>query len=134
VGIWLERAFASRKHLSQIREIKPEAKMIELPFPPAILNPNTKKHWAVKGRAIKKYRAECCLLAKKIRPIIKNKLDLVIVFFPPDKRKRDEDNMIAAFKAGRDGLADAWGVDDNIFKCTYMFLEPVKHGKVLVQL
>jgi len=32
--------------------------------------------------------------------------------YPPDRRARDDDNIIASFKAGRDGLALALGIDD----------------------
>lgn len=39
-----------------------------------------------------------------------------LTFVPPDRRKRDDDNMIAAFKPGRDGMADALGVDDSRFR------------------
>ena len=34
-------------------------------------------------------------------------------FCPPDQRKRDTDNMFAACKAHRDGIADAIKVDDS---------------------
>lgn len=36
----------------------------------------------------------------------------MLVFSPPDKRHRDDDNLIAMFKSGRDGIADAIGIDD----------------------
>jgi crossover junction endodeoxyribonuclease RusA len=37
-------------------------------------------------------------------------------FVPPDRRRRDLDNLIASMKAGLDGLADALGVDDSRWK------------------
>jgi crossover junction endodeoxyribonuclease RusA len=37
-------------------------------------------------------------------------------FYPPDRRNRDDDNLIAAFKSGRDGVADALGVNDKRFR------------------
>jgi len=51
-------------------------------------------------------------------------------FCPPNRRARDDDNVIAAFKAGRDGLADALKIDDCHFR-THPFLkrdEIVKPG------
>ena len=57
-----------------------------------------------------------------------------ITFQPPDRRKRDRDNMIAAFKAGQDGLADALGIDDAILVPTYDTGEPVKGGRVDIEL
>ncbi len=45
-----------------------------------------------------------------------------IDFFPPNRARRDDDNAIAAFKAGRDGIADALKVDDARFQ-----IVPVMH-------
>jgi crossover junction endodeoxyribonuclease RusA len=42
--------------------------------------------------------------------------------------------MIGAFKAGRDGVADALGCDDHGFRPTYRFDEPVKGGAVVVEI
>lgn len=39
-----------------------------------------------------------------------------LTFLPPDRRRRDLDNLIASMKSGLDVLADALGVDDNRFK------------------
>lgn len=40
--------------------------------------------------------------------------------------------MLAAFKAGRDGVADALGVDDNKFVTSFEVCEPVADGAVRV--
>ena len=81
---------------------------------------------------MKRYRADCGWIAKLDKPPISFEFD--VKFFPPDKRKRDFDNMIASFKAGQDGLADAWGVDDSLFKMHYdpKVGEPVKHGMIVI--
>jgi crossover junction endodeoxyribonuclease RusA len=42
-----------------------------------------------------------------------------LVFVPPDKRHRDADNMLAAMKAGLDGLADVLGVDDSRWRLAF---------------
>jgi hypothetical protein len=42
--------------------------------------------------------------------------------------------MIGAFKAGRDGVADALGCDDHTFRPAYHFAEPVKNGRVVVSI
>jgi len=59
---------------------------------------------------------------------------VIITFHPPDKRKRDMDNMIAAFKAGQDGVADAIGVDDSKWVSSYRIGQPVKGGLVIVEI
>ncbi len=60
------------------------------------------------------------------------KMVFSIEFFPPDKRRRDDDNMLASFKAGRDGVADALGVDDNKFVTSFEVCDPVEDGAVRV--
>ena len=93
---------------------------LTLPWPPKELNPNKRLHWAQKSKAAKMYRDACYMLA--IEAGAKNgipwegDIHLFIDFYPPDRRHRDDDNMIAAFKSGRDGVAEALGVNDKRFK------------------
>jgi crossover junction endodeoxyribonuclease RusA len=113
---------------------------LELPWPPKELTPNFKrrKHWTVYRGKAAKYRSDCAWLTKQW---LQGGLDsgeglriVSITFYPPDRRRRDDDGMIAAFKAGRDGVADALGVDDHTFRPSYNFAEPVKHGRVVIVL
>ena len=106
---------------------------LDLPFPPGILNPNSRKHWRPHAKAKKKYRQDCHWLSINTKPEIQGgKIYLKITFHPPCKRKRDKDNMIAAFKAGQDGMADAWGVDDSLFNASYHVGDIVKHGSISI--
>ena len=93
---------------------------IMLPWPPAGLSPNKRSHWAVKSKLAKSYRESCrSSVISTLFPVApeftEGKIHLFIDFFPPDKRHRDDDNCYAAFKSGRDGLADALGVNDRRF-------------------
>lgn len=93
---------------------------VELPWPPKELSPNARVHWSKKSKAAKSYRAACRYLflqANVATPETTGRLHLWLSFFPPDRRHRDDDNMIAAFKSGRDGIADALGIDDRRFIC-----------------
>lgn len=110
--------------------------VLELPWPPKELNPNGRVHWAKKSAAAKKYRAACHLLCKASGMVApEGGVLLLIEFVPPDARRRDDDNCLAAFKAGRDGLADALGIDDSRFVTQLrMSRETVKGGAVRVQL
>lgn len=108
---------------------------LELPFPPAILNPNARPHWRSFSKAKKKYRHDCHWLSLQAKPEFQEgKIYLEITFHPPDNRKRDKDNIIAAFKAGQDGMADAWGVDDSLFSASYHIGDVVKHGSVSIEI
>lgn len=90
--------------------------MIELPWPPKELSPNARIHWAKRSKIAAKYRADCHVLCRQAGfKAPEGKMLLILVFVPPDKRRRDDDNCLAAFKSGRDGLADALGIDDSRF-------------------
>jgi crossover junction endodeoxyribonuclease RusA len=41
-----------------------------------------------------------------------------LTFHPPDNRRRDIDNALSCCKAYLDGIADAYGVNDNRFTLT----------------
>ena len=110
--------------------------MIELPWPPKELSPNARVHWSKKSKAAKKYRAAChvlCLQAGVKAPV--GRAFLALEFVPPDRRRRDDDNCLASFKSGRDGLADALGIDDSNFVTQIqMSTETIKGGAVRVRI
>ena len=120
---------------------------VDLPFPPRELSPNARSHWAKKSKAAKAYRQQCRVLLMAeatnqgwdVPALIaqadgqKGGIHLWIDFYPPDRRHRDDDNCAAAFKAGRDGLADALEIDDRMMRMhPFLHAEPVKGGLVRV--
>ncbi|MBI6913241.1 endodeoxyribonuclease RusA [Pseudomonas juntendi] len=109
---------------------------LTLPWPPAACSPNARVHWSKKSRAAKAYRAACHVLAKQAGlPSPVGQALLVVEFVPPDRRRRDDDNLLAMFKAGRDGLADALGIDDNVFATQIrVSKETTKGGAVRVRI
>ena len=46
-----------------------------------------------------------------------------MVFYPPCRRTRDKDNLLASMKSGLDGLADALAVNDSRFKVEWTIEE-----------
>jgi hypothetical protein len=72
------------------------------------------------------------LSAKRAIAAQEGRIEIDVRFYPPDARHRDDDNAIASFKAARDGIADALGVDDRRFRPTYYFMDPAKPGKIEV--
>jgi len=91
-----------------------------LPWPPRTLSPNAREHWAAVANAKKKYRLEAYLLAKQSKWDFPadGPIHLDIEFIPPNKRAHDLDNCLASIKAGLDGLADGWNVNDKRFTLT----------------
>jgi crossover junction endodeoxyribonuclease RusA len=87
--------------------------MLTLPWPHKSLQPNARVHRMQKAKYAKEYRSTCYWLAKQAKPI---KGHLLILFSPPTRQARDLDNCLAALKAGLDGIADAWGINDREFR------------------
>ena len=113
----------------------PTMKIINLPWPPKELSPNATIHWAKKAKYKKMYREACWVLTleSKVKVNTSGKIPIEITFYPPDKRHRDADNMVASIKAGLDGIADALKVNDRQFLPTFVFTDEVK-GMVSVRL
>jgi crossover junction endodeoxyribonuclease RusA len=118
--------------------------LIVLPGPGARLNPNARVHWRARAPITKKARIDATLATyaalrcglRELRQALADDapIALTITFYPPDARRRDDDNMIASFKASRDGIAQALGVDDRRFQPHYVFAEPEAPGRVEVVL
>lgn len=95
---------------------------LTMPWPPIELHPNSRPHWAVKSKKTKQYRETCAWQAIEQGATQwphDGPISFHLVFYPPNRRLRDDDGLIAAFKAGRDGIADALKVDDHRFKTTF---------------
>lgn len=111
---------------------------ITLPWLDPKLSPNARVHWAVLSHAKKKARRDAAFAAMEALQGRKFAGGAVIpfkvTFCPPDARHRDDDNMVASFKAYRDGIADALGVNDRQFSPEYVFADPCKPGLVEVEI
>lgn len=117
--------------------------MIVLPWPDKKLSPNyrSRSHWPVTA-AKKAARDAAHILTTISIPLSDKKaiaagegsIPMTVTFYPPDKRHRDDDNMVGSFKSLRDGIADALGVNDRRFRPHYIFAEPEKPGRIEVVL
>jgi len=109
---------------------------VELPWPPRELSPNARHDRRAIAGIRKRYRQQCWALTlsgkRKLDAWLEpqSSLHLVITFHPPDKRRRDLDNMLASMKSGLDGVADALGVDDAEWALTISKGAPVLSGAV----
>jgi crossover junction endodeoxyribonuclease RusA len=117
--------------------------LITLPWPDKGLSPNARLHWAPKAklkaeaRTIAGWTTIELLRGQSVAATIAitspDKIPMTITFYPPDKRLRDDDNMVGSFKSYRDGIADALGVDDRRFKPHYYFEDAEKPGRIEVR-
>lgn len=119
--------------------------IISLPWPDKRLTPNAKrrKHWSGYRPAEKADRTTAQILTLSAmqhqrvshsRFAGDDKIPVNVTFFPPDRRHRDDDGMIGAFKHMRDGIADALGVNDRRFLPTYAIADADKPGRVVVEI
>lgn len=112
--------------------------IISLPWPSSDLSPNKRQHWASKSKAVAKYRDMCrttAMLQSVRQQMPKGPWQVSMLFFPPDNRRYDMDNLLARMKAGLDGVCDAIKINDRDFKRT--IIEPgtvQKPGSVRIQL
>ena len=103
---------------------------IVLPWPPSELLPNARIHFRRKNAIAQAYKLNCVLLTPKSIP---DGTHLSITFNPPDKRRRDLDGMLSSFKWGIDAIAHVMGVDDYQFSLSLRRAEPVKGGRVVIE-
>lgn len=101
---------------------------MKLPWPDRTLNPNVKTHWAIKAKQIKIHRDMAFVSTKCTTNIEKKGTTLEFTFTPPDKRKRDVDNMLAMCKAYLDGICDALSINDEQFTKIVVIKKPPKKG------
>ena len=73
---------------------------------------NERKHWAEKRRITKAQRDEAQMLAKSALRRKRLAFPVTVLLTRVSPRELDDDNLRGAFKAFRDGIADALGVDD----------------------
>lgn len=112
--------------------------IVTLPWPDKRLSPNARIHWAALAKAKQEARqnAHWAVLADvpaDYRELVvegEGKIPLEITFYPPNNIRRDDDNMVASFKAYRDGIADGLHVDDRRFRPHYIFADAEKPGRI----
>jgi len=87
---------------------------VNLNWPPRTLHPNARVHWTVKSKAVKRYRNAAY---HSVFGVIdkSDKYQVDIVFYPPNRCRRDVDGCLSSIKSGLDGIADALGIDDSRF-------------------
>lgn len=124
---------------SEMRRDLVDTIRINLLYPDMRLSPNQKhgKHWGSTQKHKETMRNSSIWLvnAMKLPKIEADELHVVHHFYPPDRRNRDDDNVIAAFKTQRDGVAIALGIDDKYWISEYHFHnQPTKNGKVILEI
>lgn len=90
--------------------------IITLPWPPADLTPHAKGGWRPKAKATKSYREQAFWLSKAAKVPCNPNAVLTFTYHPPNRARRDVQNMPGRLKAAIDGIADAMRCDDHGFR------------------
>lgn len=112
---------------------------ITLPWPDFRLSPNFRAGWKAKLEVKKLARDDGFWRAKMTGvdppPNMKGDLSVTLTFHPPDKRRRDLDNMLASLKPSLDGICKAWKIDDSQFKVYHItWGEVIEYGEVRISI
>ena len=90
--------------------------MLTFPWYPKELNPNSSCHFHVKAKKKASYKNECYCLTKMAKMPKSDYKELHIIFYKPNRRHMDLDNMLASIKSGLDGMCNDLEMDDRCFK------------------
>ena len=115
---------------------------IVLPWPAPELNPNSRCGWRRKAEAVQTARNVAFVLTMDtLQPFwgdelkLDGDLQLTLVLHPPNKRRFDQDNIVAANKAQQDSVCQALGIDDHAIKRTIIeWGAVIKGGEILLEL
>lgn len=121
---------------AKVKQEPPLYLTLYLPWPPMILNPNKRSHWRKKNPIKADYREVCRAIAEMHQGLVfTSDIAMSVTFHAPDRRKRDLDNLLAACKAGFDGMSKALSIDDSRLRpITVQRGEKVAGGRVAINL
>lgn len=106
-----------------------------LPFPDRRLAPNSRvdRRWITTIRQQARTDGFNATREAGFQVRVSADLQVFIRIHPPDRRRRDDDNIISGLKSYRDGIFAALEVDDSKVKVSsHGFGKPVKGGAVYV--
>ena len=96
---------------------------------------NSREHWRPKAKQARIQRAAAAMV---IKPLIKDVPENIVVTLTRIAPcKLDTDNLARSFKAIRDGVADALGIDDGSERITWLYAQRkggVREYAVLVEI
>jgi crossover junction endodeoxyribonuclease RusA len=110
--------------------------IVTLDWPSQKSSMNSREHWSEKAASQKEQKHAAAMLCRHL-PKCEREGDIPVkvVFFPPDKRRRDADNLLSSVKLSLDAIALQIGIDDSRFWPVTLVKEDVmKPGAVLVTL
>jgi crossover junction endodeoxyribonuclease RusA len=85
-----------------------------LDIPPGdLINANERLHWAVRARRTRDLKRDALVVARAARVPRMDRIRVVGVVHPPDRRRRDPHNLYPTLKAYIDGIVKAGVIVDD---------------------
>jgi len=90
--------------------------IVTLDWPSQKSSMNSREHWSKKAASQKAQKHAAAMLCRHL-PQCKHEgeIPVTVTFLPPDKRRRDADNLLSSVKLSLDAIALQIGADDSRF-------------------
>lgn len=120
------------------RKKSTHAFVVRLSYPDKALSPNApKRHWRYKLPAKQTAFSEGLYTSQPFQGMFNmfDFLELNLTIFPPDRKKRDLDNVFASMKSAIDGIFKGLGCDDSqVRRVVLEWGAPHENGLILLRL
>ena len=98
--------------------LMPDVLTVTVGLPSRVVSPNSRVHWAVRSKAVKKQRIESWAAGQVAMGEVGEtggwrEATCQVHWYARDERRRDKDNALASLKATFDGLVDAGLLHDD---------------------
>jgi len=104
--------------------------LLAFPFPNSKLSPNSRidRRYVTKERQTARELGYWTAIENKLAFSGDKPLEFYMLICPPDRRRRDDDNILSAFKSTRDGIFQALDLDDSLIQRTIVERGDVEAG------
>lgn len=82
---------------------------------------NLREHWAKRAKRAREHRALACFMVRS--HVATHPLPVTVHLTRIAPKALDDDNLQSAFKAIRDGVADAYGIDDRDPRISFRYAQ-----------
>lgn len=86
---------------------------MEFPAGLSLLSLNGREHWAARNRKARALKDAATVLVRAARVPALERITVTVLYDPPDRRRRDHDNLMATYKPLADGIVAAGVVPDD---------------------
>lgn len=116
---------------------EPREVVIGLPAGLPLLSLNGRLHWAARNRIVQQLKSAAFVMARAAKAPPLQRAEVTVTYEPPDRRRRDPDNLAPTGKAAIDGLVLAGVLPDDsaahVAGVRYQIGPPHPRGRVIIR-